>query len=98
MAGAIGSPVVLSRDARLSQAVLGAGELRAPDVHGVVLDPAGLRIMLRELKLLQGNDLGAVIQQNGAGTRGPMIKSKNVFHVSGRSRSPGARTGVVFGF
>ena len=55
--------------------------------------------MLRELKLLQGgNDLGAVIQQNGAGTRGPLIKSKNVFHVSGRSRSPGARTGVVFGF
>ena len=52
--------------------------------------------MLRELKLLQGNDLGAVIQQNGAGTRGPLIKSKNVFHVSGRSRSPGARTGGGF--
>ena len=96
MAGAIGSPVVLSQTTAVSRWFV--TPLRAPDVHGVVLDPAGLRIMLRELKLLQGNDLGAVIQQNGAGTRGPLIKSKNVFHVSGRSRSPGARTGVVFGF
>lgn len=63
-----------------------------------MLDPARLRVMLGKLKLLQGNDLGAVIQQNGAGTRGPLIKSKNVFHVSGRSCSPGARTGMAFVF
>jgi hypothetical protein len=37
-----------------------------PEVFGVALDPSGMRIMLRKLLLLAGNDIEPFIEENRA--------------------------------
>lgn len=48
-------------------------------LHRIVLDPALLRIYLREFSLRNGNDLSARVEDHGAGARRPLVKRKNVF-------------------
>ena len=42
------------------------GELAVPDVERVMLDPAGLREMLRKLLLGTGDDLAGAVEDDGA--------------------------------
>ena len=44
-----------------------------------MLDPAGLRIVLLEFLLGDGDDLARVIDDEGAGTGGALIEGENEF-------------------
>jgi hypothetical protein len=49
-----------------------------PDFIGVMLDPAGLRKNLAEFLLGDATYLPGMIEQDGAGTGGPLVESENV--------------------
>ena len=58
----------------------GDGELLAAEnLHRVVLHPAVVGIELPEFKLSGAMDTARLIKENGAGTRCPLVKRKNVF-------------------
>ena len=48
----------------------------------IVLDPAGLREDLRELPLADGDDVGVVIEHDGARTGGALVECEDVSHVA----------------
>ena len=55
--------------------------LRGPDLHGVVLHPAGLGIDLAEWILGPGEDLALPVKEDRPGTGGSLIQRDNVsFH------------------
>ena len=54
-----------------------------PDLHGIVLHPAGLGIDLAEGMLRPGHDLPCLVEQNCPGTGGSLIQCRNVsLHMS----------------
>jgi hypothetical protein len=57
----------------LSDAALGS-----PDLAGVVLHPAWLRVVLREFLGGRGADLTLAVEENGAGTGGALVEGKDV--------------------
>ena len=61
----------------------------APDLFRVVLDPAGLREVLRELLLRDADDLGIHIEDDGAVARRAGVKRHDVFlsHIATPFRS-----------
>src|SRR5688572_24793727 len=65
---------VLWSRAGLRQRLLDGRELRRPDFPRVMLDPAGLREVLFELALRDGDDVAVVIEQDRAGTGGALIE------------------------
>ena len=56
----------------------GDGELALPDFLGVMLDPAGLRIRLRELLLGNATGLAAAVKKDGARTGGALVEGQHV--------------------
>ena len=61
------------------------GQLRGPDLVGVVLHPAGLRKVLRELALRQRRHLAALVEGDGAAAGGALVECKDVSHGGKRS-------------
>jgi len=57
---------ILGRKSALGQGLLGDTDRIAPDVLGVVFDPAGLREMLRQLVLGRRRRLTVLIEDHGA--------------------------------
>ncbi len=57
-----------------------AGELRAEDLLGVVLDPAGPGKELAEFLLRRGARAPALVEHDGAGTRGSLVEREHVAH------------------
>src|SRR5690606_24291398 len=53
-------------------------QLRCPDLHRVVLDPAGLRIVLAELALGQPAHLAVAVEQDGPRTGGALVQGQDV--------------------
>src|SRR3569832_1523808 len=72
-------------DVRGLQAGLGQrracrGELAAPDLQRVMLDPARLRIDLRQFLLGQRDDAAALIKDDAARTGGALVECEEVRH------------------
>ena len=57
------------------------GQLRLPDLVGVVLDVAGMRIILPKLTLGDAYDIAQVIEQDGARTTGALIQGQHVLRL-----------------
>ena len=53
--------------------------LGGPDLHGVVLHPALLRIDLLKLALLHRNDILLIVEQDGTAAGGSLIQRQNIF-------------------
>ena len=53
--------------------------LGGPDLHGVVLHPALLRIDLLKLALLHRNDVLLIVEQDGTAAGGSLIQRQNIF-------------------
>ena len=72
------------RSTRLLHRVTRNRRYGRPDRLGVVLDPPGLRIDLRELLLIASNDAGVVIVDDGAAAARALVDGKQVlsFHDS----------------
>jgi hypothetical protein len=51
--------------------------LRRPDLGGIVLDPAGLRIQLPEFPLGERAHLAGMIEEEGAGTGRALIERED---------------------
>jgi hypothetical protein len=66
------------------------GELRRPDLLGVVLHPAGLRKVLGELALRQRGDAAVAVEDDGARAGGALVEGEQV--VLGHGLSPVAAT------
>src|SRR5690606_26602539 len=73
--GHIGRP-----HAAAAQHLGGDRDLRTPDLERIVLDPTGLRKVLRELALRNPDDRSVTVEQDGARTRGALVESKDVGH------------------
>ena len=56
------------------------GQLRAPDFSGIVLDPARLRKDLAKFLLRHSRTVAAVVEQDGAGAGGALVKREDVLH------------------
>ena len=71
---------------RAPQRLDGDGDLRRPDLVGIVLDPARLRKDLLELPLPDGDDGAVVIEDDGARAGRALIEGEDVRHarISGR--------------
>ena len=54
--------------------------LGLPNFKGIVLYPARLRKMLRELLLVRGHGLAFAIEQHRPGTGGALVECKDVSH------------------
>ena len=52
--------------------------LRGPDLHGIVLHPAGLGIDLAEGILGAGHDGSGPVEQDGPGTGGPLVQCHDI--------------------
>ncbi len=65
---------LLVGDAGLGQGFDEHAALGRPDFHGVMLDPARLRVDLRELALGDGHHVGVAVQHDGAGTGGALVE------------------------
>ena len=74
---------------RAGQRLAGHRQLRAPDLHGIVLDPARLRKMLSELLLRHGDDGTMAVEHERARTGGALVEGEDVLgmRVHGRFRS-----------
>ena len=72
--------VAHQRGGRPRQAGPGHGQLRLPDVLGVVLDPARTGEQLGELLLGDGDDLPGMIDQQGARTGRALVQRKDIAH------------------
>ena len=57
--------------------------LAAPDLHRIVLDPAGLRVNLGKLLLRNTDTVPGLIKQNGSRTRGSLIKRQHILFAHG---------------
>ena len=60
--------------AGVGQRAARGGELGVPDFHRIVLDPAGVRIVLRELALVDAAHAARAIEDDGAGTGGALVQ------------------------
>ncbi len=56
------------------------GQLVAPDVQGVMLDPAGLGIVLAQLLLRLGANAAIAVEDDGAGTGGALVEREKAIH------------------
>src|SRR5690606_8650723 len=65
---------LLVGDAGLGQGLDEHGALSGPDFHGVMLDPTGLRVDLREFALGDGDHVGVAVQHDGTGTGGALVE------------------------
>ena len=52
--------------------------LRLPDLHGVMLYPAGLGIELAEGKLGLGHNVAPAVKHDGPGAGGPLVQRQNI--------------------
>ena len=66
--------------ARLCERVAHRFDRRAPEVFGIVLDPAGARIVLREFLLRDGDDREILAEHDGARGGGALIEREQIGH------------------
>ncbi len=71
---------VASLQPRLGQRLAGGGQLRAPDRHRVVLDPAGLRIDLRQFLLGLRHHLPLPIEDDAARAGRALVECEEIGH------------------
>ncbi|MCY1180811.1 hypothetical protein D9M73_212800 [compost metagenome] len=57
--------------------------LGGEDFHRVMFDPAGLRIMLRELALGGANHIGVAVENDGSRTGGALVQGDDVVLILG---------------
>jgi hypothetical protein len=56
--------------------------LRGENLLGIVLDPAGLRVDLRELLLRDAHQRAVLVEDDGARARGALVERKNGAHAA----------------
>ena len=80
------------RQPGLGQGLARRGQLGAPDLARIVLDPAGPGIDLRQLQLGRGHDAALGVEDDAARAGGALVQGKQIGHgaVSRKSRA-GAR-------
>ena len=78
----------------LAMASLRGGQLRGPDLHRVVLDPAGLRKVLRQLALRLRDDAALRIEDDAARAGRALVQREDVAHRV--SCEPPVVAGAVF--
>src|SRR6185437_1826598 len=66
------------RDARLLEDARGQAQRVAPDLHRVVLDPAGARVVLLVFHLNHGDELTAVVEEDAAGGRRALVDRDDI--------------------
>ena len=66
--------------AGLRQSGFGRGQLCVPDFLGIVLDPAGLRVILFELLLRQAAYAAVMIEDDAAAAGRALVQCQNEFH------------------
>ena len=70
-----------ARDARgrpeLAERLRGHAALTLPELQRVVLDPAGLRVVLGKGLLRHRGDAAAAVKENGAGAGRALVERKN---------------------
>ena len=72
---------LLRGHSRLSQGLGENGKLSRPDLHRVLLHPAGLRIVLGQLPLGHPHDVLLPVKYNAPAAGGPLVQGDNVlFH------------------
>ena len=71
---------LLRADAGFGQHSARGSQLGAPDFQRVVLHPAGLRVILRQLLLRHGHDAALRIEHDAAGAGSALVKSEQVGH------------------
>src|SRR6202022_814101 len=71
---------VFCGDAGLVQHSAYSRALGGPDGFGVLLDPAGLRVELREFTLGDGDDGAALVYKYGAGAAGALVEGEDEAH------------------
>jgi hypothetical protein len=64
-------------DAMVAQHGARDGQLRFPDLGGVVLDPSGLRVVLGKLLLRERRDAAVASEKYGSGTACALIEGEN---------------------
>ena len=69
--------------------------LGGPDLHGVVLHPALLRVDLLKLPLLHRDDVLLVVKQDGAAAGGSLVQCKNILCRHGSTTSVSLRGGFT---
>ena len=69
------------REPGLAESLDRDGRLRTPDLVCVVLDPTGLRVVLLEFLLCDGQYRARAIEKNGARTGGALIEGENGLHL-----------------
>ena len=67
-------------ESRFEQGFTRCGELGAPDLHRVVLNPARLGIDLGQLQLGRGDLLALGVKDNAAGAGSALIQGKQISH------------------
>src|SRR5690606_5211597 len=65
------------RGAGVAQRLAGDVELALPDLAGVVLDPARLRIVLTEFALAHAARMAVAVEHNGARTGGALVQRQD---------------------
>jgi len=76
------------------------GELRVPDLARVVLDPTGLGVDLAEFALRHRHDPPGGVEDDAAGTRGPLVQGEQIGHGAASNptrlrRRPGVAADVL---
>jgi hypothetical protein len=69
------------RQPGLGDGFLRGGQLRGPNLHRVVLDPAGLRKVLRQLALRHRDDAALRIEDDAARAGGALVQREDVAHL-----------------
>src|SRR5690606_16517483 len=63
-----------------AQGLARGGQLAVPDLHRVVLDPAGLRVDLADLALGHGHEAAGLVEDDAARTGGALVEGQQVAH------------------
>jgi len=71
---------VARAQARAGDGLARGVELGGPDLLGVVLDPAGLRVVLAQLALREGDDAALGVEDDAARTRGALVQGQQMAH------------------
>ena len=66
-------------DVELAHRLIHQANLRRPDFLSIMLNPAGLRIILRKLLLRYTADFALLIKKNAAAARSAQVQSHNIF-------------------
>ncbi len=72
---------LIGANIRMCQHFYQRGALRSPDVHGIVFNPARFRVDLGKFALGNRDNVGVMIENNGAGAGCALIERDNIFFI-----------------